>query len=333
MRALWRLAVSPATFAVLCLLWCLDLGLGSLVAYRRADLFGSMDAYPFALWLREVGRGALPWSAWVHLLAALTWLMTASLLLCTVNWFWKRRRRLRGAGEVLVHLGFLLVFAGYVAGAVLGERVHGVVVAPGAETAVPGMGLRLALRELSFRRNAAGETLDTVSALTLRDAAGREVSGTARLNHPLISGATVVYPRGSKDVLTGVLLDTPGGVVELSPGRPQRLPDGSFLALRALTQPDEERGGVPGPAVTVGLLEATGRLLGEATLAPARGAVFATVAGVPIGVRDLRGFSLGRYDVHRDPGVRLVLAGAALLLAGTLWALAVYLASRPGAAA
>jgi len=247
LRALWRLAVSPATFAVLCLLWCLDLGAGSLLAHGRPDLFGTMDAYPFARWLREVGARILPQSAWVYLLAALAWCMTASLLLCTVNWLWRRRRRLRSAGEVLVHLGFLLVFAGFVAGATRGERSHGVTVAVGREAPVPGMDLRLAVRAVAFVRGARGEVLDTVSTLALRDAAGGLTEGTARLNHPLIRGATVVYPRGAEEV---------------------RTPYGSF-----------------------------------------------TVA---------------RYDVHRDPGVRLVLPGAALLVLGTLWSLAAYLGRGDG---
>src|SRR5512134_1147183 len=119
LSVLWRAAVHPVTFVVICLLWCLDLGLGSLLAYDRADIVVSMDAYPFALWLRDVGRRSLPWSAWVYLLASLTWAITASLALCTVNWFWKRRRNVKSLGEVLVHLGFLLVFTGFVIEAVV----------------------------------------------------------------------------------------------------------------------------------------------------------------------------------------------------------------------
>ncbi len=53
LTGLWRLAVSPVTFVILALLWCLDLGAGSLLAYRRPDLFGSLDAYPFAVWLEQ----------------------------------------------------------------------------------------------------------------------------------------------------------------------------------------------------------------------------------------------------------------------------------------
>ena len=243
LRELWRIAVHPVAFVVLCLLWCLDLGLGSLLAYERPDIFGSMDAYPFALWLREVGRRALPWSAWVYLLAALTWAMTASLLLCTVNWFWRRRRSLRGLGEVFVHLGFLLIFGGFVVEATLGTRVHGIAIAEGGSAPVPALGLTLRLERVELVTAPDGEVLDSVSHL----AVGRGeawVRGTSRLNHPLIDGATVVYPRGTQEMPTR------------------------------------------------------------------RGRVI-----------------VGRYDVHRDPGVRFVLAGAVLLFAGTLWAFATYLAA------
>jgi cytochrome c biogenesis factor len=241
-RLFWRLAVHPVTFVVICLLWCLDLGLGSLLAYQRQDIFGTMDAYPFALWLREVGRRTLPWSAWVYLLAALTWAMTASLALCTLNWFWKRRRILRGLGEVLVHLGFLLIFTGFVVEAVLGTRVHGVQIVEGGEVAIEQLGITLRLERAELTRSPGGEVLDTVSRLAVVAGASR-INGTSRLNHPLIAGAMVIYPRGSREVPT---------------------PRGPLI--------------------------------------------------------------IGRYDVHRDPGVRAVLLGAVLLFVGTLWAFGTHVA-------
>ncbi len=236
----WRLAVNPVTFVVVCLLWCLDLGLGSLLAYQRPDIFGPMDAYPFAAWLREVGRRTMPWSVWVYLLAALTWAMTTSLALCTANWFWRRRRSFKGLGEVLVHLGFLLIFAGFVVEAVFGVRVQGVLVAAGGEVTLPPLGMSLRLEKLDFITSPAGEVLDTVSTIAVRHGTVG-ASGTSRLNHPLITGSTVVYPRGYQ------------------------------------------------------------RVSGSERL-------------------------LGRYDVHRDPGVRFVLLGAVLLFAGTIWAFGTYLA-------
>jgi cytochrome c biogenesis factor len=245
LQALWRLAIHPVTFVVICLLWCLDLGLGSLLAYQRQDIFGTMDAYPFALWLREVGRRTMPWSVWVYLLAALTWAMTASLAVCTMNWFWRRRKSLRGLGEVLVHLGFLLIFTGFVVEAVLGTRVHGVQVIEGGEAAIGQLGISLRLEHAELTRSPEGEVLDTVSTLAVVEGASR-ITGTSRLNHPLIAGTMVVYPRGSREVPT---------------------PRGPLI--------------------------------------------------------------IGRYDVHRDPGIRAVLAGAVLLFAGTLWAFGTYVAGSP----
>jgi len=328
-RVLWRLAVNPVTFVVLCLLWCLDLGLGSLLAYQRPEIFGAMDAYPFATWLREVGRRALPWSAWVYLLAALTWAMTASLALCTVNWFWRRRRSLRGLGEVLVHLGFLLIFSGFVIEAVLGTRVHGVLVGEGDEVKVAGLGLSLRLERLEFTTSPRGEVLDTVSTLAVRDGSGN-VSGTARLNHPLITGSTVVYPRGYRQVIAAVRLLTPGGALRLEPGDSAQLPDGRRLVLRGVLQADEERGGLHGPAVFVDLVGPAGQHVQTAVLAPRRGPGQVFVGGMPLALERLEERLLGRYDVHRDPGVRLVLLGAVLLFVGTLWAFGSYVAG-PGA--
>lgn len=322
-RVLWRLAVNPVTFVVICLLWCLDLGLGSLLAYQRPDIFGGMDAYPFALWLREVGRRALPWSAWVYLLAALTWAMTASLALCTANWFWRRRGRLRSLGEVLVHLGFLLIFSGFVVEAVLGTRVHGVLVGPGDEVPIPQLGLSLRLERIDFTTAASGDVLDTVSVLVVRR--GADVAqGVSRLNHPLIAGSTVVYPRGFERVIAAVRLLTPGGALRLEPGDAARLADGNRLVLLGVQQPDQERGGLRGPAVRLGLVDPDGRQAQTAVLDPASGSGRALIGGQPVALERFEERLLGRYDVHRDPGVRFVLLGAVLLFAGTLWAFGTY---------
>jgi hypothetical protein len=286
-----------------------------------------MDAYPFSLWLREVGRRTLPWSAWVYVLAGLTWAMTTSLALCTANWFWKRRRSLRSLGEVLVHLGFLLIFAGFVVEAAAGTRVHGVVVAAGetADVAPLGLALRLEKLELTFAPD--GEVLDTVSTLTLLGGDGSSAAGTSRLNHPLISGATVVYPRGHRRVVTAVNLLVPGGALRLTPHGSATLSDGRRLVLRGVLQPDEERGGLRGPAIFVALADGAGGQLGTATLAPLSGRNRAELGALPVVLGEIEEHRVGRYDVHHDPGVRLVLVGAALLFAGTLWAFGTYLAA------
>jgi hypothetical protein len=239
--------VSPVSFVVLALLWCLDLGSGSILAYLRPDLFGSLDAYPFTAWLRVEGPRAWPASLWVHLLVVLSWLMVVSLLLCTANWLLYRRKRLSGMGEVLVHLGFLLVFAGYVAGAVWGTRVIGIrMPLTGGTFRIPSLQASLLLKEVHPIRGPRGEIQGDESTLELVTPSGRTEARGVKLNHPLMAGPIVVYPRG---------------VQQETAGNPPQ-PVGPFFVV---------------------------------------------------------------YDVHRDPGVWLVLAGAALITLGTVWAFVLYL--------
>jgi hypothetical protein len=209
---LWRVATSPVTFVALALLWCLDLGVGSLFAYNEPRVFGSLDAYPFGQWLDLVGRKALPDSLWVYLLVSLSWLMVFSLLLCTGNWFFRRRKRMRGVGEVLIHLGFLLIFAGFVIGSATGTRVQGINIPEGKTAELPQLGLALRLDKLDPVVTPDGQLADTRSQLSILAPAGAGpvvlASGLSRTNHPVIWGPTVVYSRDAfideRGTLTGV---------------------------------------------------------------------------------------------------------------------------------
>jgi hypothetical protein len=192
---LWRVATSPVTFVALALLWCLDLGVGSLFAYYEPRVFGSLDAYPFGQWLDLVGRKTLPDSLWVYLLVTLSWLMIFSLLLCTANWFFRRRKRMRGVGEVLIHLGFLLVFAGFVIGSVAGARAQGVKVPVEGMVELPEIGVTLRHDRFDPVISPEGDLLDPRAQVSLLSHGQVVASGVARINHPLIWGPTVVYSR------------------------------------------------------------------------------------------------------------------------------------------
>lgn len=324
---LWRLAVSPATFVILSLLWCLDLAVGSILAYRADPRFWmKMDAYPFNTWLREVAPRTFPQSLWVYLLVGLSYAVVVSLLLCTVNWFFRRRRRLRGMGEVLVHLGFLLIFSGFVLGSGFGSRFQGLEVPAGRSAPVGDTGLTLRVDKVDFVRGPGGRVWDTVSTVAvLRD--GREVaSGTTRTNHPLIWGDTVVYPQGAQSRVLGARLATTRGVADLGPGRDAQLYGGRRLTFRGALNPGERAGPYFGPGVLVALADARGEVLASAFLSPGAGP--ADLAGLRVRLLDLEIEPTGVYNVHRDPGVMLVLAGSVLLTAGTFWALAGYLRGR-----
>ena len=330
---LWRVAVSPVTFVVLSILWCLDLGAGSISAYFHDPRFWTkMDAYPFNLWLSQVAPKTFPLSLWVYILVGLSYLLVLSLLLCTVNWFLRRRRRLKGLAEVLVHLGFLMIFAGFVLGSAIGARTQ-VTVPEGERVQVPGMGLSLELRELDVVRSPQGRDLDTRSDLVLYTPDGRFAGGIARTNAPLIWGATVVYPPDDYQAgISGATVGTESGASLLAPGLDIPLPDGGALTLGGILQDGETRGGAVGPGVLVVRKNPQGRPIASAYLSPADGMPDqAVLAGVRVTLGEFREASVGLYRVHYDPGVWLVFLGAIVLTLGTIWALAAYLGILPPA--
>lgn len=325
---LWRLAIAPVTFVVVAILWCLDLGVGSLLAHARPDLFGSLDSFPFAVWLRVEGPRAWPWSIWVHLLALLSWLMVASLCLCTLNWLLFRRKRLRGMGELLVHLGFLLVFGGFVLGAGWGMRTLGLQLpVSGGSLRVAEQGAVLTVKEVRPLLGPAGEVQGEESDLDLTLASGTHTARGVRLNHPLMAGATVVYPRGVRQQVTGARLALAGGgTAVLQPGTPLVLPGGRRLEMPWMLQQDESLGDFRGPGVALQLRDAAGSPLAGAYLSPTEGGTTtAALAGMRTELLALNGPIVAVYDLHRDPGVRLVLWGALLIAGGSLWALGAYL--------
>lgn len=325
---LWRLAIAPVTFVVIALLWCLDLGAGSLLAHARPDLFGSLDSFPFTVWLKVEGPRAWPWSLWVHLLTVLSWLMVGSLFLCTVNWLLYRRKRLRGVGELLVHLGFLLVFAGYVIGAGWGVRTLGLKLpVAGGTVRVAEQGVTLTLTAVRPIYGPSGEVQGEVSDMTLAGPGGASTDRSVRLNHPLMAGPTVVYPRGVRQEVTGARLELTGsGRVELGPGQLLRLPDGRSLEVAGMLQQDESRDDLVGPGVGLLLRSPGGAPLADTYLSPAEGGqAAADLAGLRVGLAGLTGPFVAVYDIHRDPGVRLVLWGAVLITLGSLWAFGAYL--------
>ncbi len=326
--ALWRVAVAPVTFLVLSLLWCRDLAVGSILAYRADPAFWmKMDAVPFNQWLREVAPKTFPDSLWVYLLVALTYLVVASLVLCTLNWFFRRRRRGRGMGEVLVHLGFLLVFVGFVLGSGFGSRVQGIRVAEGSAAAVGDTGLRLRVDRVETVRGPGGRAWDTVSRVALVRGDQEVAAGTVRTNHPLIWGSTVVYPQGAQTRVLGATVATTRGTVRLAVGGAADLGGGRRLVLAAALDPGERRGPYFGPGVWVEHRDRAGQRLGAAFLTPgSRG--LADLGGVRARLVDLDVTANGVFNVHHDPGIWWVLAGTVLLGLGTLWALAGYLGVR-----
>ena len=325
--ALWRLSISPVTFVFIAIFWCLDLGAGSLLAHSHPELFGNLDSFPFTVWLRQEGPKAMPYALWLHGLVVLSWLMVISLLLCTINWFLFRRKRLKGLGEVLIHFGFLLVFAGYVIGSIFGARTLGVKLPINGGTApVAEQNLSLTLREVRPLTGPYGESAGTVSTLTLTTPNGSSSAEDVRINHPLMAGSTVVYPRGVSQQVEGARLIVGSNAVELRRDRPVQLANGTVLELTGILQQDENRDTAQGPGVALTIKDPNGTPVGTTYLSTNQEMPReATIGGQRLALAELLGPFTANYDIHRDPGVRFVLVGALLITLGTLWALWGYL--------
>ncbi|NOY44319.1 MAG: cytochrome c biogenesis protein ResB [Deltaproteobacteria bacterium] len=323
-RAVWDLAVAPGTFVGLSVLWCLDLAVGSILAYRADPRFWmKMDAVPFNVWLRDAAPAQWPGSWWVYGLVGLTYLVVASLLLCTLNWFWRRRRGWRGAAEVLVHLGFLLIFAGFVLGSGFGARAQGLRVAVGGEAEVPDTGYRLRVEAVNPVAGPDGRPWDVQTRVSLWQDGQKVAEGDVRTNRPLIAGTTVVYPQGVQTVVRSARIATTRGSVEVDVGAEAEVAQGLRVAVLGALSPGQRWGPYFGPGV---LVEVRGGQEGGSRvfLAPGMGPVRAGGLGLRLVDLDLE--PNGVYNVHQDPGVWFVMVGAALLTLGTLWAAAVYFA-------
>ncbi|TNF46146.1 hypothetical protein EP232_04805 [bacterium] len=331
---LWKVATSPVTFVVLTILWCVDLGAGSIAAYFNDPQFWiKMDSYPFNLWLEQVAPRVFPLSLWIYILVGLSYLMIISLLLCTINWFLRRRKKLKGLGEVLVHLGFLLIFTGFVLGSALGSRQQ-VRIPQGESADVPGMGISLELEELVVVRSPEGRPLDTISSIRVFKGVSEVSEGKVRTNHPLIWGKTVIYPPEdyTAGVVGGVLGVSAAGAVRLVSGQSVFIGKNRVLEIGGILQRGERRGNVQGPGLLIVMKDPGGRFLGSAYLSPAPGMNDrANIAGTGLTLGQLTESTYGLYRVHRDPGVWLVIIGSVILFLGTFWALAGYLGIVPGA--
>jgi hypothetical protein len=324
----WNILVSPAGFVLLSSLWSLDLAIGSIIAYKRDPKFWTkMDSMPFDVWLERFAPMELPHSLWVYLLVGLTWLVMISLVLCTIGWFLSRRARHRGMAEVLVHLGFMLVFIGFIIGNGWGERVQNVSARQGEVLDIDSLGVRLKLDGVDIKRDEAGNALDTISRVSLFNSHDDLlVEGEARLNHPLIYGATVVYPAGGGERVTGATLLIGGmGSVSVDSSLVTALLDGRELRVKGALDKDQRYSRWVGPGVFITLSQKGGP----------------EMAGVFVG--ELPTFEKGRlgnldvtyvksiksieanFNVHRDPGVWFVILGALILGLGTIWALGGYL--------
>ena len=327
-QVIWQLATTPSTFVVLCLLWCLNLGLGSVNAYMIDPQFSAkMDAYPLQLWLRQAASRNIADSLWVYIFCALSYLMVLSLFLCSINWLLRRRRKLHSLGEFLVHFGFLAIFAGFVIGAIGGERKQGVLVPLNGQAQVGKTNDNIKLLNLQQTHSKDGRVLDTRSSIQLFQNGVKKTESLVRINHPLIFGPLVIYSRGSTNLISKVFLNIAGQRdIVLNNGESILLPRNNVLTVRSFLQQGERRGNAIGPGTFLDYYKPEKKSHQTIYLTNfVRQYQQVTLQDTKVQLKKFGFQQYGIYDIHRDPGIQFVLWGTIILGIGTIWSLSGYL--------
>jgi hypothetical protein len=112
--------------------------------------------------------------------------------------------------------------------------------------------------------------------------------------------------------------------VEIGEGFPAPLPDGRFIVFRGGLAEGERSDAFVGPGAYLVLadrtgFESAGAFVGEDPLFRT-----ARLGNMELSWVGSKTRTEASFNVHRDPGIQLVLFGAVILTLGTLWALVGY---------
>lgn len=320
-----KLAIYAASAATL-----LVMG-GSLVMSAHPEIFGRMDDAVIGQWFAGAWRRAPQLTWWLPLTALCLLIFGINTLCCLCDWLTNLRARWRKTGEYLIHTGFLLLLIGYAWGSLAGFRSGPHRFAPGDVLDLPqapGYALRLNRFDPSFSPE--GRPLDMVSDVTLLRDGNEVVSGTVRINHPLLHDGLVILAASLDQRLAGFRCFVNGaGMIDLTIGTRIRLPGGATLGVMDLLA--DARRTADGRVVAVGeqlgnpamqllLLSPDGSAWqGWYFLREAPPAELAAAGAAPRPLEPLADY-VSLLTINRDPGSGLALAGGGCLTIGVLFA-------------
>jgi cytochrome c biogenesis protein len=195
MARLWSFLCSLKLAIVLASAATLVIMTGSVLMPANPRLFAGMDAVPLGDWLAVAVPHAPGLTGWVPAAAVLILLLGLNTACCFLDWLLRLRSRWRKTGEYLIHLGFVLVLAGYLWGSAAGMRSEGNPVAVGGTIPVPGWaGHYLRLESLAPRLDPRGRPLEIMADLALLRGDAPVVRKTVGANAPLLYRGLVAFP-------------------------------------------------------------------------------------------------------------------------------------------
>ncbi len=324
MKRLWNFFASVRLTIVLTVLICLVSAWGSLIAIGNARFFGELDRAVLLPWLASAGIGRLDLTLWIFALVFLTALFALNTAVCTADRIYsivKSRLPYRAFFPHMVHIGFLVALLGHLVGSVWGFRSYGNVVFKGSLTPVPHeRGLSVRLDGFEARPSVAGELESLKTSVTIFKDGKEAASGDIRINGPLVYEGIAFYHVDQGKTPTGLVLDIGGESVTAAFNGAFGTKDGGSFRLGEI-YPDfaADRGGRPysrseefnNPYIEV--------------ISGGGAASYLDISrpgtSVESGGRVIRllNYSITPYvvlTINRDPGIWLIIAGSAILVAG-----------------
>lgn len=324
MKRLWNFFASVRLTIVLSILICLVSAWGSLLSIGNARFFGELDRVVLLPWLASTGMKRLDLTLWIFSLVFLTALFALNTAVCTADKICsivKSRLPYRAFFPHIVHIGFLVALLGHLAGSVWGFRSHENVVFKGALAPVPHeRGLFVRLDGFEARPSAAGDLESLKTSVTIFRDGKEAASGDIRINGPFVHEGIAFYHVDQGSTPTGLVLDIDGeGVTAAFNGAFGTRDNGSFrlgeiypdFAVDQAGRPYSRSEEFKNPYIEV--ISADGAVSHLDISRPG--------TSVESGGRVIRllNYSITPYvvlTINRDPGIWLIIAGSAILVAG-----------------
>jgi len=327
MKSLWKFFSSVWLTIVTAGLICVVAAWGSLLTVANPRFFGALDQQVLFPWLLTEGVRAPGLTLWIFLLVALTALFAVNTVVCTtdrLSAIVRQKLPARAFFPHIVHIGFLVALVGHLASGVWGFRSYGNVLVEGRPAPVPHTeGLSVRLDRVETSTTPSGDLEDLRTTITLLEGERELLTDDIRINGPVIYRGVAFYHAGQGATPTGLVLDVDGERVEapLEGGFSARGRSFTFgalwpdFALDPEGRPYSRSDDFANPHVEV--LSGDGAVGYLALSAP--GASTRVRSGGRDFTITLEDYVITPYavlSIHRDPGIWLIVAGSAVLVAG-----------------
>lgn len=222
MKTIWRFFASIKLTIVLAAVICVVAGVGSILAVSNQEFYRYLDQVILLPWLVDKGATYLKLTGWIFALIALTAVFAVNTVVCTIDRLYaivKTRMPARAFFPQIVHIGFLIAVLGHLAGTVSGYKTSGNILYKDIPASVPheqGLAMRLDDVEVQTRPDTLGDLAFVRTRVTLLSGGEAVKTYDIGINNPLIYKGIAFYHVDTGKAPAGLVLDDGRGKHEVA---------------------------------------------------------------------------------------------------------------------